>query len=53
MTASGLEMFVQQGAEQLRLWMGIDPPTDLMRDCVYQRLAAHTASHGQVKHEDH
>lgn len=52
MTASGLEMFVQQGAEQLRLWMGIEPPTDLMRDCVYQRLAADTRSPGQKKNED-
>ncbi len=27
----GLEMFVNQGAEALRIWLGIEPPVDLMR----------------------
>ena len=37
---SGLEMFVTQGAEQLRLWTGREPPTALMRQVVQERLAA-------------
>ena len=30
-TISGLSMFVYQGAEQFRLWTGINPPIDKMR----------------------
>jgi shikimate dehydrogenase len=33
-TISGLEMFIQQGAEQFRLWTGIKPPMDVMRAVV-------------------
>jgi shikimate dehydrogenase len=28
----GLEILVQQGAESLRIWTGMDPPLDVMRD---------------------
>ena len=34
----GLEMFVHQGAEQLKLWTGREPPRDLMRQVVRERL---------------
>jgi shikimate dehydrogenase len=37
-TLSGLDMFVYQGAEQLRLWTGQAPPQDLMRQVVRDRL---------------
>ena len=41
---SGLGMFVHQGAEQIRLWMGIEPPLALMRQVVLERLTAHAGN---------
>lgn len=38
-TLSGLDMFVYQGAEQIRLWTGQEPPWALMRQVVRDRLA--------------
>jgi len=38
-TISGLEMFVRQGALQLKLWTGKDAPLALMRKTVRERLA--------------
>jgi len=35
---SGLDMFVQQGAQQLKLWTGIEPPSALMKKVVTERL---------------
>jgi len=35
---SGLDMFVYQGAEQLKLWTGIEPPCALMKKAVKERL---------------
>lgn len=35
---SGLDMFVHQGAEQLRLWTGKEPPLVLMKKVVLDRL---------------
>ena len=32
----GLEVLVQQGAASLRLWTGMDPPLDVMREAVRQ-----------------
>ncbi len=37
-TRSGLGMFVHQGAEQIRLWTGMEPPLDFMRRVVQERL---------------
>jgi shikimate dehydrogenase len=37
-TRSGVGMFVNQGAEQLRLWMGVEPPREVMRAAVLDRL---------------
>lgn len=31
-TIDGLEILVRQGAESLRLWTGMDPPLDAMRE---------------------
>jgi shikimate dehydrogenase/3-dehydroquinate dehydratase type I len=36
---SGLDMFVHQGAQQLKLWTGKEPPRVLMRKIVEERLA--------------
>lgn len=35
---SGLDMFVNQGAEQLRLWTGKEPPRALMKKVILARL---------------
>lgn len=37
-TRNGIGMFVHQGAEQIRLWTGLTPPVDLMRQVVMERL---------------
>ena len=37
-TRNGVGMFVHQGAEQIRLWTGQNPPIDLMRQVVLERL---------------
>ena len=34
----GLDMFVHQGAEQIRLWMGVEPPRALMKKVILERL---------------
>ena len=39
-TISGLDMFVHQGAEQLKLWTGIEPPRALMKKVVIERLSS-------------
>ena len=38
---SGVGMFIHQGAEQIRLWTGMEPPRDTMRQAVMERLAEH------------
>jgi shikimate dehydrogenase/3-dehydroquinate dehydratase type I len=35
---SGADMFVHQGAEQLRLWTGKEPPRTLMKKVILERL---------------
>ncbi len=35
---SGLGMFVHQGAEQIKLWTGLEPPRDFMKQVVRERL---------------
>ena len=35
---SGLDMFVHQGAQQLKLWTGKEPPHELMKKVVIKRL---------------
>lgn len=37
-TASGIKMFVYQGAISFRIWTGIDPPTDNMEAAVIENL---------------
>ena len=38
-TATGVDMFVNQGAAQFRLWTGRPAPADVMRQVVTDRLA--------------
>jgi len=35
---SGVGMFVHQGAEQIHLWTGMEPPREVMRQVVMERL---------------
>lgn len=35
---SGLDMFVNQGAQQLKLWTGVEPPRALMKKVILERL---------------
>jgi shikimate dehydrogenase len=37
-TISGLAMFIYQGAEQFRLWTGLEPPIDVMKEVVERFL---------------
>lgn len=37
-TIPGVAMFVHQGAQQIRVWTGQEPPTDLMARVVLERL---------------
>jgi len=39
-TISGVGMFVHQGAEQIKIWTGKEPPRDFMRQVVLERLGA-------------
>lgn len=39
---SGAGMFIHQGAEQIRLWTGIEPPRERMRRTVMERLEGHS-----------
>lgn len=38
---TGVDMFVHQGAEQIRLWTGLEPPIDIMREAVEAALSGH------------
>ena len=38
-TVNGLTMFIQQAAEQFRLWTNIDPPIELMSNVVRETLS--------------
>jgi shikimate dehydrogenase len=41
-TVDGLEMFILQGAEQIRIWTGREPPVALMRQVVRKQLEEET-----------
>jgi shikimate dehydrogenase len=41
---NGLDMFVLQGAEQIRLWTGEEPPEDVMKSVVLQALGVRRRS---------
>lgn len=43
-TISGLKMFLYQGAEQFRLWTGIEPPIDIMGSVVNEVLSKSSSS---------
>jgi shikimate dehydrogenase len=37
-TVDGVEMFVHQGAESLKIWLDVKPPLDVMRKAVLEKL---------------
>jgi shikimate dehydrogenase len=37
-TIQGIDMFINQGAEALKIWLGIDAPVDLMKEVVLAEL---------------
>lgn len=39
-TRSGLGMFIHQGAQQIKLWTGLEAPRSLMREVVLEKLEA-------------
>jgi shikimate 5-dehydrogenase len=43
---SGLSMFVHQGAEQVRIWTGMEPPVDLMGRIAEEELFRRSAGRG-------
>jgi len=43
---SGLSMFVHQGAEQVRIWTGMEPPVDLMGRIAEEELLRRSAGRG-------
>lgn len=52
-TLSGLDMFVYQGAEQLRIWTGQSPPVALMRQVVLEHLMPASARPGPSRGNGH
>jgi shikimate 5-dehydrogenase len=38
MARSGVGMFVHQGADQIRIWTGVEPPRMLMKQAVIESL---------------
>jgi len=40
MVASGFEMFVFQGTEQFHIWTGLEPPVEVMRQVVLEKLTS-------------
>jgi len=40
---SGLSMFVHQGAEQIKIWTGLQPPIDFMKKIVLEKLKNETS----------
>jgi shikimate 5-dehydrogenase len=38
--ASGFEMFVFQGTEQFHIWTGQEPPVEVMRQVVLEKLTS-------------
>ncbi|MBW2675522.1 MAG: hypothetical protein JRD89_19285 [Deltaproteobacteria bacterium] len=41
-TISGITMFVHQGAQQIRIWTGLQPPAEIMKRAVLERLRDET-----------
>jgi len=42
-TITGVSMFVHQGAEQIKIWTGLQPPIDFMKKTVLEKLKNETS----------
>jgi shikimate dehydrogenase len=51
MTVNGLDMFIYQGAEQFRLWTGLEPPVEIMREAANKILLSHSENAGNAEGE--
>jgi shikimate dehydrogenase len=49
LTVSGLEMFIYQGAEQFRLWTGLEPPVEIMRAAAITKLLSYAENAGNAE----
>jgi shikimate dehydrogenase len=52
LTVSGLDMFIYQGAEQFRLWTGLEPPIEIMREAAKKNLLSHTKPAGNAERKE-
>jgi shikimate dehydrogenase len=52
LTVSGLEMFIYQGAEQFRLWTGLEPPLEIMRNAAKKNLLSHAEPAGNAEKKE-
>jgi len=44
-TINGIRMLIHQGAEQFRLWTGIDPPLSIMNMAIQEALLEQHDAH--------
>jgi shikimate dehydrogenase len=49
MTVNGLDMFIYQGAEQFRLWTGLESPVEIMREAAKKNLLSLAESEGNAE----
>jgi len=42
-TITGVSMFVHQGAEQIKIWTGLQPPIEFMKKVVLEKLKDETS----------
>ncbi len=52
MPVSGLDMFIYQGAEQFRLWTGLEPPFEIMRQAAHKHLLSHAEPAGNAEQNE-
>jgi shikimate dehydrogenase len=48
----GLDMFIYQGAEQFRLWTGLEPPVEIMRQAAQKNLLSHAEPAGNAEQNE-
>ncbi len=51
MPVNGLDMFIYQGAEQFRLWTGLEPPVEIMREAAMKSLLSHDRAQRERREE--
>jgi shikimate dehydrogenase len=51
LTIGGLDMFIYQGAEQFRIWTGLEPPVEIMREAAKKSLLSRAESAGSAERQ--